>query len=82
VSDLAAPLDIAGALADIVIGALIAFRRTAHLGLWGAIGICLFYASAGTILRPDLWNEALGPLMKILPIFLLHLVALAILQER
>jgi uncharacterized protein YbjT (DUF2867 family) len=82
VSALAAPLVVAGALADMIVGALIAFRKTARLGLWGAIGICVFYALAGTILRPDLWNEPLGPLMKILPIFLLHLVALAILEER
>jgi hypothetical protein len=82
VSALAAPLVVAGALADMIVGALIAFRRTARLGLWGAIGICVFYALAGTVLRPDLWNEPLGPLMKILPIFLLHLVALAILEER
>lgn len=78
----AAPLVIAGAVADMVIGLLIAFRRTARLGLWGAIGVCVFYTLAGTVLRPDLWNEPLGPLMKILPIFLLHLVALVILEER
>ncbi|GLS28356.1 hypothetical protein GCM10007937_00630 [Mesorhizobium albiziae] len=82
VSALAAPLVVAGALADMVVGALIAFRKTARPGLWGAIGVCVFYALAGTVLRPDLWNEPLGPLMKILPIFLLHLVALAILEER
>lgn len=79
---LAAPAVIAGALADMAIGALIALRRTARLGLWGALGLCLFYLIAGSILRPDLWNEPLGPLMKILPIFLLHLVALAVLEER
>lgn len=79
---LAAPAVVGGALADIVIGALIAMRRTARAGLWGALGLCLFYLIAGSILRPDLWNEPLGPLMKILPIFLLHLVALAILEER
>lgn len=82
VSDLAGPAVVAGAIADIIIGTLIAFRRRARLGLQGAIAICLFYAVAGTILRPDLWNQPLGPLMKILPIFLLHLVALAILEER
>jgi uncharacterized protein YbjT (DUF2867 family) len=82
VSALAAPLVIAGALADMVVGVLIAVRKTARLGLWGASGICVFYALAGTILRPDLWNEPLGPLMKILPIFLLHLASLAILEER
>ncbi|PBC04380.1 SDR family oxidoreductase [Mesorhizobium sp. WSM3860] len=82
VSALAAPLVVAGALADLVIGILIALRKTARLGLWGAIGVCVFYALAGTLLRPDLWNEPLGPLMKILPIVLLHFVALAILEER
>jgi uncharacterized protein YbjT (DUF2867 family) len=82
VSALAALLVVAGALADMIVGALIAFRRTARLGLWGAISICVFYALAGTVLRPDLWNEPLGPLMKILPIVLLHLTALAILEER
>ncbi|MBS7700522.1 MULTISPECIES: SDR family oxidoreductase [unclassified Chelatococcus] len=82
VGSLASPLVVAGALADIAVGTLIAFRRMARAGLWGALSICVFYAVAGTILRPDLWNEPLGPLMKILPIFLLHLVALAILEER
>jgi hypothetical protein len=37
---------------------------------------------AGTLLRPDLWTEPLGPLMKILPILTLHFVALAVLEER
>jgi uncharacterized protein YbjT (DUF2867 family) len=73
---------VAGALADILIGGLIAWRPTSRSGLWGAIAISLFYAIAGTILRPDLWNEPLGPLMKILPILVLHFAALAILEER
>jgi hypothetical protein len=51
-------------------------------GLYGALALSLFYAAAGTILRPDLWIEPLGPLLKIIPIFVLHLVALAILDER
>lgn len=79
---LSGPSVVAGALADIAIGALIAWRPTAHRGLYGALALSAFYAVAGTILRPDLWNEPLGPLMKILPIFVLHLVALAILDER
>ncbi len=73
---------VAGAIADIAVGALIAWRPTSRAGIWGAIGISLFYATAGTILRPDLWAEPLGPLMKILPILILHFVALAILEER
>ena len=79
---LSGPSVIAGALADMIVGGLIAWRRTARLGLLSALVLSGFYGIAGTILRPDLWTEPLGPLMKILPIVLLHLVALAILKER
>jgi uncharacterized protein YbjT (DUF2867 family) len=73
---------VAGALADIAIGIAIAVRRTSWYGLWGAIGLSLFYAAAGTVLLPELWREPLGPLLKIWPILAAHLVALAILEER
>ncbi|MBP2233657.1 uncharacterized protein YbjT (DUF2867 family) [Sinorhizobium kostiense] len=79
---LSGPSVVAGALADMVIGVAIAFRRTSRIGLYGAAGLSLFYAVAGTILLPELWREPLGPLMKIWPILVLHLVALAILKDR
>jgi uncharacterized protein YbjT (DUF2867 family) len=79
---LAGPVVVAGALADMVVGAMIAWRATSRAGLWGAIAVSCFYAIAGSILRPDLWNAPLGPLMKILPILVLHFCALAILEER
>lgn len=79
---LSAPLVIAGALADAVIGLLIAFRRSARWGLVGAIALSGFYIVAGSLLRPDLWAEPLGPFLKIFPIMVLHLVALAVLEER
>jgi uncharacterized protein YbjT (DUF2867 family) len=82
VSALAEPAVIAGALADIGVGAAIAWRPSAPWGLWGAIAISFFYLITGTILRPDLWNEPLGPFLKILPILVLHFAALAILVER
>jgi hypothetical protein len=82
VAPLAEPAVVAGALADMAVGVLIAWRPTSRLGLWGAITVSLFYAVAGTLLRPDLWTEPLVPLMKILPIVVLHFVALAILEER
>jgi len=79
---LSGPSVIAGAIADFVIGSLIAYRRTAWWGLWGALALSTFYIVAGTVLRPDLWAEPLGPFLKIFPIVVLHLVALAVLEER
>jgi hypothetical protein len=73
---------VAGAAADIAIGALIAWRPTSRWGLWGAIGICIVYALIGTVLVPRLWLDPLGPMLKIWPILVLHLVALAILEDR
>ncbi|TIU78385.1 MAG: nucleoside-diphosphate sugar epimerase, partial [Mesorhizobium sp.] len=79
---LSAPAVIAGALADVVVGALIAWRPTARKGVYAGIALSLFYLIVGTFLRPDLWNEPLGPFLKVLPIIVLHFVALAILEER
>jgi len=73
---------IAGALVDMAVGISLAWRPLTRCGLYGALVLSLFYALAGTILRPDLWIEPLGPLFKIFPTFVLHLVALAILDER
>ncbi|MCF6370913.1 SDR family oxidoreductase [Rhizobium halophilum] len=81
-AELAVPAVIAGALADIAIGAGIAFRRSARWGLYGGIGLSLFYAVAGSLLLPALWDDPLGPLLKIWPILVLHLLALAVLEDR
>ncbi|HWK65019.1 MAG TPA: SDR family oxidoreductase [Rhizobiaceae bacterium] len=79
---LAAPGVIAGALADIAIGLAILYRPTARLGLLAALAISLFYLVVGSFLVPELWNEPLGPMLKIWPLMALNLVALAILEER
>jgi uncharacterized protein YbjT (DUF2867 family) len=73
---------IAGALADIAIGVGIAFRRTARRALWGAFAISVFYMVAGTFVLPRLWLDPIGPMLKIWPIIVLNLVALAILEDR
>jgi uncharacterized protein YbjT (DUF2867 family) len=73
---------IAGSLADFAVAGLLAFRRTARLGLIAAIGVSIAYIVSGTILRPDLWADPLGPMMKVWPILALNLVLLAILDER
>lgn len=79
---LAAPSVVAGALTDLVVGALIAFRRTARIGLLAALAVSVFYIIAGTAILPVLWADPLGPMWKIWPILALNLVALAILDER
>ena len=73
---------IAGGILDLAIGCAIAWRRTTRLGLWAAIAISLFYIVAGTLMTPWLWAEPLGPFVKIFPILVLNLVALAILEDR
>jgi uncharacterized protein YbjT (DUF2867 family) len=80
--DWSGPVVIAGGLADLVIGGLIAFRRTARLGLWAAFFLSLSYAVIGTLILPVLWIEPLGPMMKIWPIICLNLFLLATLEER
>jgi hypothetical protein len=73
---------IAGALADIAIGVGIAFRRTARVALWSAIAISIFYLIAGTFVLPRLWLDPVGPMLKIWPIVVLNLVALAVVEDR
>jgi uncharacterized protein YbjT (DUF2867 family) len=79
---LAGPSVIAGALADLAVGAAIAFRPTTRRGLYGAIALTAFYVIAGSLLLPRLWAEPLGPLLKIWPILAFNLMLLAILEER
>lgn len=73
---------ISGALADLAIGLAIAFRRTARIGLYAGIILAFAYAIIGTFLVPRLWADPLGPMLKIWPIIVLHVVALAIREDR
>ena len=78
----ASPLAAAGAIADIVIGVAIAIRGTARPALYAALALSITHVALGTLWLPALWADPLGPLMKVLPIIVLNLVALAILDER
>jgi hypothetical protein len=81
--DAVGPLGVvAGSIADIVVGLGIAFRRTARLALYAAFGLSVLYMVAGTLLLSRLWEDPLGPMMKILPITVLILVAIAIVEDR
>lgn len=80
--NLAALSVIAGALADIVIGLAILWRPTCRYGLWAAFIISFVYVVIGTMLVPRLWADPLGPMLKIWPVLMLNLVALAIRDDR
>jgi uncharacterized protein YbjT (DUF2867 family) len=73
---------VAGAVADLLIGAAILYRPTSRYGLYAALAISLTYAIIGTILVPRLWADPLGPMLKIWPVMVLNLVALAIREDR
>jgi MFS superfamily sulfate permease-like transporter len=71
-----------GASADICIGLAIISRATSRYGLYAALTISVAYAIIGTILVPRLWADPLGPMLKIWPVMVLNLVALAIREDR
>jgi hypothetical protein len=79
---LASLIVVAGALADVAIGVLIAFHQTNRLGLYTALAVSFVYMVEGTILLPRLWEEPLGPLLKIWPIMAFNLMLLAIREDR
>lgn len=82
VGELSGPAVIAGGFADIVAGLMIAWRPTVRWGLYLAIALSLFYFVAGTLLLPELWRDPIGPMLKIFPLIVLNLVALALVRDR
>nr|WP_246526314.1 SDR family oxidoreductase [Plastoroseomonas hellenica] len=73
---------IAGGIADLAIGAALLHRRSARPALLAALALSVAYLVAGTLILPRLWADPLGPLLKVAPILMLHLVALATLEDR
>ncbi|HYD73484.1 MAG TPA: SDR family oxidoreductase [Candidatus Binatia bacterium] len=80
--DLSGPSVIAGGLADLIAGLMIAWRPTVRWGLYLAIGLSLFYLVFGTFLLPGLWRDPIGPMLKIFPLIVLNLVALAMVRGK
>lgn len=72
----------ATSILDIAIGVTIGFRRTCGAGLIAGIATSLAYLAGATVMTPELWADPLGPLVKIGPVVVLMLVALAILDDR
>jgi uncharacterized protein YbjT (DUF2867 family) len=75
-------LVVAGACADIALGAAILWRPWARAACFGMIALTAAYLIAGTTLTPHLWADPLGPFVKTIPAALLALVVAAMLEER
>lgn len=75
-------ITVVSSLADMLIGAMIAVRRTSRTGLLAGIGLSLLYMASATLITPALWIDPLGALVKTGPAIVLMVVALAILPER
>lgn len=73
---------IAGALADLAIGALVLVRRTSRAALLAAVGVSFAYLVGSALLLPGLWADPLGPMVKIVPILALNFALLALLDDR
>jgi uncharacterized protein YbjT (DUF2867 family) len=72
----------AGSVLDLALAALLCVRNTARAALRGMIALSLAYLLAGTVMRPDLWLDPLGALLKILPVMMLSAMTLAVMDER
>jgi DoxX-like family len=75
-------LVLAGSLADLAIALGIVFRPTLARALQAGITLSLAYVAGALVLRPDLWLDPLGPMLKVLPIVALMLACLASSEER
>jgi hypothetical protein len=79
---LALALTLATCAIDIALGVFVLIRPFTRKALIGMVIVALSYLLGGTLMRPDLWLDPLGPFVKVLPFLPLCFVALAILDER
>ncbi|WP_426000830.1 SDR family oxidoreductase [Caulobacter sp. DWR1-3-2b1] len=73
---------IAGSLVDIALALLLIWRPTAARALQGMLLVTAGYLLGGAMVRPDLWLDPMGPLLKSIPAAFLALAALTTLDER
>jgi hypothetical protein len=73
---------IASGLIQLFLGLGIAFRATARAALLASLPIAVAYIVVGGLMRIGLWLDPLGALIKMFPIVVLTIVALAIFDDR
>ena len=75
-------LALTGSIADLTVAAGILFRPALRLALGGGALLALLYMFGALFVRPDLWLDPLGPMVKVAPVVALSLVCLAMAEER
>jgi hypothetical protein len=73
---------ISGAILDISLGLAVLYRPWSRMACWGMAGVTLSYIVVGSVVRPDLWMDPLGPLLKAVPILMLTLIVALLLEQR
>ena len=73
---------VSGAVVDMTLGAAILYRPWSKMACWGMATVTLIYIVIGSALRPDLWADPLGPLLKAVPILMLALIAGLLVEDR
>jgi uncharacterized protein YbjT (DUF2867 family) len=73
---------VVGAVVDLALGAAILYRPWARFACCAMALVSALYVFVGTGLRPDLWGDPFGPLLKIVPILVLALVAALLVEDR
>jgi uncharacterized protein YbjT (DUF2867 family) len=81
-AEIAAGAVVGGSLIDIALALLLIWRPTAALALQSMLVVTAGYLIGGALVRPDLWLDPMGPLLKSIPAAFLALAALTTLDER
>jgi uncharacterized protein YbjT (DUF2867 family) len=79
---LAAAAVAAGAIVDMMLGIGVLVRRASLAALLGMLAVSFVYVVAAAVVAPQLLLDPLGRILKIVPIMLANLFAIAVLDER
>jgi hypothetical protein len=79
---LAEPVLLSGAYFDYALGLLLLLRPLTRFVLLLMLVVTPAYLIVGSVLAPQLWLDPLGPFLKIVPLLLATMLALAILDDR
>lgn len=79
---LAEPMLVWGSYFDYAIGLLLLLRPLTRFVLLLMLVVTPVYLIAGSVLAPQLWLDPLGPFLKVVPLLIVTMLALAILDDR